>query len=283
VPTVSVLTPSYGYARFLPDAIESVRAQGRADVEHVIVDGASTDGTVELLERERGITWRSEPDEGQSDALNKALSLATGEIVGWLNADEFYLPGAIDLALDAFDSRRADVVFGDAVFVDVEARFVRLLTHHRFSSIVLRKHGKCVSSCSVFIRRSALADDPWDVTAARLMDWDLYLDLERRGATFAYVPRPLGAFRVHDERVTATSMPHDHPERVRIRTRNGLPLEERAIRQSNLLGHGTRIVLKTVGGSYLRERRAQRLRGVDLRWWQRGDHAGQAARLLSRL
>ena len=123
---LSVLTPSYGYAHFLSDAIESVAAQRGITVEHIIQDGGSTDGTVELLESlgER-VRWVSEPDAGQSDALNRAPRRARGRWIAWLNADEFYLPTAWT-ARPAGDREGADVVYGDTIFSDGEGRLTRL-------------------------------------------------------------------------------------------------------------------------------------------------------------
>lgn len=93
---ISVLTPTYNYGRFLQDCIDSVTQQLDPAVEHIVVNGDSDDATVSILrENERlGLSWLSEPDDGQSDALSKAAKLSSGEWLGWLNADEFYLPGA---------------------------------------------------------------------------------------------------------------------------------------------------------------------------------------------
>ena len=93
---LSVVTPSFGYAHYLRDAIESVSGQRGITVEHIIQDGGSTDGTVELLESlGDAVDWGSETDDGQSDALNRALRRARGRWVAWLNADEFYLPNGL--------------------------------------------------------------------------------------------------------------------------------------------------------------------------------------------
>jgi glycosyltransferase involved in cell wall biosynthesis len=110
-PDVSVLTPSYGYGRFIGDALESVKRQDGVSVEHIVQDAGSEDETIDIL---RGygerLRWRSEPDRGQSDALNKALQLARGRWVAWLNADEFYFPGALQALVAIGDKTKADVV-----------------------------------------------------------------------------------------------------------------------------------------------------------------------------
>ena len=117
--SIDVLTPSLGYARFLQDAIESVRGQEDVAVRHVVQDGGSEDGTIELLESYNGlISWESRPDHGQSDALNRALARSDADWVAWLNADEFYLPGGLRTLATTAEATGADVVYGDAVFVD---------------------------------------------------------------------------------------------------------------------------------------------------------------------
>src|SRR5271167_3324155 len=96
---ISIVTPSFKQARFFEECLASVQSQGCAGVEHIVMDGASADGTVEILKRYSGeasyghLEWRSEPDQGQSDALNKGFRMATGEIVGWLNSHDRYRPG----------------------------------------------------------------------------------------------------------------------------------------------------------------------------------------------
>src|ERR671924_339357 len=99
--TLSVITPARNMARFLPETLDSVAAL-RTPHEHIVVDGASDDGTVELLEgrEDPHLTWVSEPDSGQTEAVNKGLRLARGDLLAWVNPDEAYVPGAIDRALE---------------------------------------------------------------------------------------------------------------------------------------------------------------------------------------
>ena len=100
-PLVSIITPSFNSGDFLEEAVRSVIAQDYSPLEHIIVDGGSTDETLEILQRynSKPVTWVSEPDEGQADAINKGFRRAQGEIIGWLNADDTYQPGAIRSAV----------------------------------------------------------------------------------------------------------------------------------------------------------------------------------------
>ena len=202
---VSVLTPSLNYGRFIEDALQSALHQQGLSVQHIVQDGASTDDTLEVLSRfDANVDWTSEPDRGQSDALNKAMSRATGRWVGWLNADEFYLPGSLAHLIRAGEESGADVVYGDCAFVDESGRLLRLLAQHRFSPRVLREYGCYISSNSAIFRRSVLGKDPWDEELHKMMDWDLFMNLVLHDATVLYVPYPVGAFRMHPAQVTAS-------------------------------------------------------------------------------
>src|ERR1700755_1492305 len=95
---ISIITPSYNQGRFIEDAILSVLSQGYPDFEHIVIDNCSTDNTLDVLKKYPHVKWVSEPDRGQSNALNKGFGLSTGDVLGWLNCDDFYLPGAFHAA-----------------------------------------------------------------------------------------------------------------------------------------------------------------------------------------
>jgi glycosyltransferase involved in cell wall biosynthesis len=265
--TVSVLTPSFGYGRFIADAIQSVHNQGGVSCEHIVQDGGSQDETLEVLSRFEGkVVWASEPDQGQSDALNKALAKASGTWIAWLNADEFYLPGALATLVWQAERAGVDVVYGDCVFVDADGRIERLLPQHRFSAKILREYGCYIPSNTVLIRRSVLGDAPWDPTVRRIMDWDLYLNLLRREARFSHVAYPAAAFRAHDERVTSKP-PSDFEEENEVASRHGLPRDVWDRWRASRVGRWLHPVYKAMGGAYLRQLRAHSLGGRDLRWF----------------
>ena len=263
---ISVLTPSFGYARYLGTALASAQSSSAVAVQHVVVDGASQDGSKQLLESwpDKSVDWISEPDEGQSDALNKALAMAKGDIIGWLNADEFYLPGTLELVAKVMDENRdVDVLYGDVLFVDEQGRLMRMLATHPWAHLLLETRGCTLTTAATFFRRSVLPDEPFNPRYRVVMDWDLFLNLKARGAAFRYIPRPLAAFRVHDARVTAGDMNRDSDEHKMIRRRYGTPrgvLSWR--RRSGDLVHG---LAKVASGARRREKRVRRLDGQPLR------------------
>jgi glycosyltransferase involved in cell wall biosynthesis len=131
-PRISVITPSYNQGAFLEATIRSVLGQGYPDLEYIIVDGASTDNSVEIIRKyeDRLAWWVSEPDHGQAEAINKGFAHATGEIIGWLNSDDIYLPRAFEQAVTGFHKvPAAGIVFGDVLAIDAEGRSINTMRY----------------------------------------------------------------------------------------------------------------------------------------------------------
>jgi glycosyltransferase involved in cell wall biosynthesis len=131
-PKLSIVTPSYNQAAFLERTLRSVLDQDYENLEYIVVDGGSTDGSAEILERysERLAWWVSEPDEGQTDALNKGLRRATGNVIAYINSDDYYLPGAFDAAVAALERSDTLWVVGSARFVDANDRLSHVWEPH---------------------------------------------------------------------------------------------------------------------------------------------------------
>lgn len=179
-PLVSILTPSFQQARWLGDNLASVEAQTYPRIEHIVMDGGSTDGSVDMLRGSRSpnLIWRSEPDRGQSHALNNALGASAGEIIGWLNSDDAYFsPTVVEEAVAAF---RADpsiaVVYGHALLVNATGLVLQALWAPRFDPALLRIHD-FIPQPAAFIRRAALSQGFVDETFDYMMDYELWLRL----------------------------------------------------------------------------------------------------------
>ncbi len=184
LPKLSVITPSFNSGEFIEDAILSVSLQQRVAVEHIVVDGASTDDTAEILERHANVRWTSEKDNGQSDAINKGFLRATGDLAGWLNADDYYLPGALEaIAHAAQEHSEADVIYGDCVFVDRSGKIVRSKVEHDFDPAILLYFGCYIPSTSTFFRRRVIESGLLlDCDYRVCMDFEYLARLARAGA-----------------------------------------------------------------------------------------------------
>jgi len=125
-PLVSIVTPSYNQGQFIEDTILSVKNQDYSNIEHIIVDGGSTDNTLEILkeyENSYNLRWVSEPDNGQADAINKGFDMAKGEIIGWLNSDDTYFSShVLTKVVEKFRQTEAKIVFGNDVLINQEQK-----------------------------------------------------------------------------------------------------------------------------------------------------------------
>jgi glycosyltransferase involved in cell wall biosynthesis len=202
---VSVVTPSLNQGRFIRKAIESVLSQDYSHIEHWVIDGGSTDGTIGIL-REYGdrIRWVSEPDRGQAAAVNKGWARASGDILGWLNADDAYTPGAVKRAVD-YLLRHPDAlgVYGKACWIDEEERVIG--TYPTFASACLKTmKGRCgVCQPTVFLRRGAVeAAGGLREDLQMVMDYDLWMRL-LRGGRLGYLEQDQALSRLHPETKTA--------------------------------------------------------------------------------
>ena len=128
-PLVSIVTPSFNAADHIRGTIESILSQDYQAVEHIVIDGGSTDGTLAILKEYPQIRWVSEKDHGQAHALNKGFALAHGEVVGWLNADDTYNPGALRTVVNFLNSHQeVDVVYSDCWIIDGQGNLDRLFS-----------------------------------------------------------------------------------------------------------------------------------------------------------
>jgi glycosyltransferase involved in cell wall biosynthesis len=204
---VSIVTPTRNMAAYLAEAIESVAMQRYPHIEHIVVDGASTDGTVALLERasmtNARLRWISEPDAGQADAIRKGFALARGDVVAWLNADDIYLTrDAVSLVVDAFAREpSAAVVTSGGSFLDESGSAFRTIpSPHRLTIERLRRCDILLQPAT-FVRRQVTNEIPLDTTLHFAFDWDFFLRaLAGRGVVV--LDTPLAGYRVHERSKT---------------------------------------------------------------------------------
>ena len=214
----SIVTPSFNQGRYIRDCIESVRAQTEVETEHIVVDACSTDETVSILKSYAHLQWASEPDQGQTDAINKGLNRATGDWLMWLNADDFLLPEALT-KVSTFAAARpdADVIYGDCDFVDEQKRVIGHKRERDFNLRMLLFYGCYIpSTATVFHRRILEAGYRLDPSFKVCMDYDWYMRLAHAGFRFAHLPKPLSCFRWHDSNISTTFAKRRREERLRV-------------------------------------------------------------------
>jgi glycosyltransferase involved in cell wall biosynthesis len=216
---LSVITPTRNMAQFLPDTLDSVAALS-APHEHIVVDGASDDGTVELLEgrEDPHLTWMSEPDSGQTDAVNKGLGLAGGDLLAWVNADDAYIPEAVDRALEHLNRHpEVGAVFGAVNYIDEDGAIFRTLVPPRFSWRRYLYFGAFVTTPTMIWRRELMEQAPsLNEAYVDAADYDFFLRL-LRGARVDRISEPLLNFRYHPTSKTTQNVWVQLNEAKRIR------------------------------------------------------------------
>jgi glycosyltransferase involved in cell wall biosynthesis len=196
---ITVITPSYQQARFLPWSMRSVLKQGYEDTEYIVVDGGSTDGSREIIEGMSGrlAWWRSERDGGQAHAINKGIRASTGDVIGWVNSDDMLLPGSLQAVARAFDDPGIDAICGWGVMMSEPGRVLRRWAFPQPTAELL-----CQSSIlfqpSVFWRRSVidrigLLDESYSLC----LDQEYFARMAANGIVPRLVPRFLAAYRRH--------------------------------------------------------------------------------------
>lgn len=213
----SIITASYNQGRFIRECIESVRSQG-VEFEHIIVDACSTDETLGVLREYPHLKWTSEPDAGQTDAINKGFRRATGDWMMWLNSDDYLRPGALKKVQEFIESRPdTDVVYGECVFIAEDGTEQVWKKQHRFSPSVLVFCGCYIPSTSCFYHRRVFEKGVWlDPSFKVCMDFDFYVRIMEAGFRFEFMPEALANFRWHDSNISTVHSARRYQERLRV-------------------------------------------------------------------
>ncbi len=272
LPFVSIVTPSFNQVRFIQDAIDSVLVQDYARLELNVIDGGSTDGTVEVLRRYGDrIHWISERDRGQAHALNKGWRMARGEILGWLNSDDTYRPGAIQAIVKAFlDYPEIGGIYGDCDYISTTGEFLEKYETGPFDyETFFRTSRSPIPQPSMFIRRSVYEQiGPINETLRLVMDWEYWLRIGRR-YPILYLPQTLATFRVHDSSKSARESLYFGEETVRVYrdmfTNSDLPEELRRYEKEAMNNVLLQAAKYAFDGACLREARHYLFEGWRIR------------------
>jgi glycosyltransferase involved in cell wall biosynthesis len=204
---VSIVTPCLDAAAYIGETLASVRAQDHPDVEHIVVDGGSTDGTLDLLRGAPDVIWSSGPDDSMYDAINRGFRRATGELIAYQNADDRYAsPRVLSDVVACFAGHpEVDVVYGGFRYVDADGRALEEPPVPAFDLDLLRRTN-FIPPHSTFVRRRVVHDDGFwlDPSLHYAGDWEWFLRMALAGKRFHHVPAVLSEFRRHERAASAT-------------------------------------------------------------------------------
>lgn len=220
IPRLTIVTTSFNQAEFVERTIRSVLNQGYPNLEYIVIDGGSADGSVDIISRfaDHLAHWRSEPDKGQSDGLNKGFRMASGDVIGWQNSDDIYLPNAFQTAMAHFASHpKTDIFFGNRLDIDRDDNIIGEGRFTRWSVTTHWYEGMALSNQSTFWRRRVFDTiGLLDENLHAAMDYEFFLRAGLNRLKFARTSRYLGAIRRHEMTKQSTmwssTMAKDHIE-----------------------------------------------------------------------
>jgi glycosyltransferase involved in cell wall biosynthesis len=212
-PLVSIVTPSYNQGRYIEETIQSVLSQDYSNLEYLVLDGGSSDDTLEILQRYEGrLQWISERDRGQADAINKGFRLAKGEILGWLNSDDVYLPGTIQKVVQYFQTHRdIGMLYGEGYHVDAMGKVIERYYTEPFN---FQRLGEICFICqpTAFLRADVFeAIGPLEINLRYCMDYDYWMRVAKR-FRIGYLDEYLAHSRLHVETKTLSQRVEFHEE-----------------------------------------------------------------------
>ena len=237
-PKISIVTPSYNQGRFIEDSIQSVLNQNYPNFEHIIIDNQSTDETIEVLKKYDHmphLKWISEPDEGQTDAINKGFKMASGDIVAWLNADDYYLPSTFQSVAKYYQKKGFEILYGQCVFVDENKKKLRIKREHSFNYGVLLYYGCYIPSTATFFNRRILDSGNFlDPSYMVTMDYEYFVRLYTLGYRFDFLSQVLAAFRWHKRNISVIYSEKRREERLRVQHMYGFKITSKYSIQTKL-------------------------------------------------
>jgi len=206
LPKITIVTPSFNQAHFIEETINSVLSQNYPNLEYIIIDGGSKDNTINIIKKyEKYLSyWISEPDKGQSDAINKGFHRSTGDILHWLNSDDLLVPGALQTIAEYFmNNPDIGCVIGDQEVIDEKGNtlMVRKVVPFHFRTALFTA-SLVPQPSAPFTREAWLKTGDLDITLQYQMDFEYYLRMAKKGVKFGIIPKTLSKFRIHSDSKT---------------------------------------------------------------------------------
>jgi glycosyltransferase involved in cell wall biosynthesis len=225
LPLVSIITPSFNQAQYLEAAIQSVLGQDYPRIEYIIVDGGSTDGSVDVIQKHEGrlAWWVSEQDKGQTDAINKGFNRASGDILAWLNSDDTYNPGAVSAAVKFLvENPEVAMVYADCDFINERGDMIGKFNSAQTDYRRLRRGFVHIPQQTMFFRAKYWKElGPLDPSFYFAMDYDLWTRIAARAPIKYLAGQTWANFRIHTSGKTTSADDRCWPEMLRVHYRDG--------------------------------------------------------------
>ncbi|MEN8263541.1 MAG: glycosyltransferase family 2 protein [Nitrospirota bacterium] len=206
LPKITIVTPSYNQGKFLRETIESVINQDYPNLEYFIIDGGSTDESVDIIREyeDRIDWWVSEKDKGQSDAINKGFRKASGELLCWVNSDDILLPGCLqEVGSSYIENGKPELIHSNFLYIDQNSLVTRMIRIPKLSRFFMYRGVWSVSVPSSFFSKQLLGEIGYlNVNYHISMDLDTWMKMIEKGARIHHIPKYLGAFRRHQDSKT---------------------------------------------------------------------------------
>ena len=219
-PLISIVTPSYNQDRFIEETIRSVLLQDYPNIEYLIIDGNSSDNTQEIIKKyEKWLTyWVSEPDNGQSEAINKGWAVSNGDILAWLNSDDTYTENAlISIAEFFIENPHVDMIYGDSRMIDEKGHFLKMAPAAEFKLKPLVCNHWFIPQQSTFIRRSVFERvGKLNEDLHLVMDWEYWLRIALNDFRIQFLPKILSNFRIHKNAKTSSFSERSGEEKIKV-------------------------------------------------------------------
>lgn len=205
-PKISVITPSYNQGQYLEETILSVLNQNYPNLEYIIMDGGSNDNSVEIIKKyESKIDfWESKKDNGQSDAINKGFARATGEILCWLNSDDYYFKDTLNDVASNLDITKNEILFGEVDHIFEPNKQIKPSNvKNKYDNYQLELYDFIIQPGSFWTKKMWETTGPVNEKFHFVFDWDWFLRAKKAGANFKYTSRKMAMYRVHDAHKTS--------------------------------------------------------------------------------
>ncbi len=204
---ISIITPSYNQGQYLEETIQSVLDQNYPNLEYIIMDGGSTDNSVEIIKKYESqlAHWESRPDGGQSNAINKGFNMASGDILAWLNSDDYYTPGTLNQVAGLFEPDDLKIVFGECALYHEKSGKTKASTVFEYAqSHKIEYSDYIIQPSSFWTKKTWETVGNLDGKLTYTFDWDWYIRAKKAGVHFHPVDKTFSVYRYHDQHKTGT-------------------------------------------------------------------------------